>query len=64
MAKPMEWGAVLLENVVMAPTFEFEALPNVLERRGLVPVGDPYGQTQRVKRQAGAGEAFMIPASK
>ena len=33
--------SVPLEDVVLAQGFEFEALPKLLERRGLVTGGDP-----------------------
>ena len=53
MAKPMEPGsAVPLEEVVLAQAFEFEALLNVLERRGLVIRGEMLEETERLKEKA------------
>ncbi len=43
---------VSLEEVVVAQAFEFEALLNVLERRGLVPRAEVLEEIKRLRAQA------------
>jgi hypothetical protein len=53
MAKAMsEKQAVPLEEVVLAQAFEFEALLNVLERRGLVPKAEVLAEIKRLREKA------------
>ncbi len=50
MAKPMSGKqTVSLEEVVVAQAFEFEALLNVLERRGLVPRAAVLEEIKRLR---------------
>ncbi len=52
MAKPMSGKqAVLLEEVVLAQAFEFEALLNVLERRSVITRGEILEEIKRLKEQ-------------
>jgi hypothetical protein len=44
---------VPLEEVVLAQAFEFEALLNVLERRGLVPKAEVLEGIKRLRDRAG-----------
>ncbi len=53
MAKAMSGKqSVPLEEVVLAQAFEFEALLNVLERRGLVPRAEVLEEIKRLRAQA------------
>ncbi len=53
MAKAMSGKqAVPLEEVVLAQAFEFEALLNVLERRGLVPRAEVLDEIKRLRARA------------
>ena len=53
MAKAMSGRqAVPLEEVVLAQAFEFEALLNVLERRGLVPKAEILEEIKRLREKA------------
>ncbi len=53
MAKPMSGKqTVSLEEVVVAQAFEFEALLNVLERRGLVPRPEVLEEIKRLREKA------------
>ena len=53
MAKAMSGKqAVALEEVVLAQAFEFEALLNVLERRGLVPKAEVLEEIRRLREKA------------
>jgi hypothetical protein len=53
MAKAMNGNqAVPLEEVVLAQAFEFEALLNVLERRGLVPKAAVLEEIKRLREKA------------
>ncbi len=47
--------AVPLEEVVLAQAFEFEALLNVLERRGLVPRAEVLEEIKRLRDKTGKG---------
>ncbi len=50
MAKAMSGKqSVPLEEVVLAQAFEFEALLNVLERRGLVPRAEVLEEIKRLR---------------
>ncbi len=50
MAKPMSGKeAVPLEEVVLAQAFEFEALLNVLERRGLITKAAVLEEIKRLR---------------
>jgi hypothetical protein len=50
MAKSMESGsAVPLEEVVLAQAFEFEALLNVLERKGVLTQQEVLDEITRLK---------------
>ncbi len=42
---------VSLEEVVVAQAFEFEALLNVLERRGLVPKAEVLAEISRLREK-------------
>jgi len=44
--------AVPLEEVVLAQAFEFEALLNILERRGLVPKAAVLEEIKRLREKA------------
>ncbi len=44
--------SVPLEEVVLAQAFEFEALLNVLERRGLVPRAEVMEEIKRLREKA------------
>ena len=53
MAEAMDGkDAVPLEEVVLAQAFEFEALLNVLERRGLVPKTEVLEEIKRLREKA------------
>ncbi len=53
MAKPLSGKqTVSLEEVVVAQAFEFEALLNVLERRGLVPRAEVLEEIKRLRARA------------
>ncbi len=53
MATPMERGsAVPLEEVVLAQAFEFEALLNVLERRGVLRRAEVLQEIKRLWQTA------------
>ena len=53
MADAMPWGsAVPLEEVVLAQAFEFEALLNVLERRGLIRRAEVLDEIKRLRKMA------------
>jgi tellurite resistance protein len=43
------------ERVVSAEASDFEALPNVLERRGLITRGEVREEIRRLKRQTEKG---------
>jgi hypothetical protein len=54
MAKAMDRkGAMPLEEVVLAQAFEFEALLNVPERRGLVPKAEVLAEIKWLRERAG-----------
>ncbi len=56
MGKAAGWkDAVPLEEVVLAQAFEFEALLNVLERRGLVPRAEVLEEIKRLRDKTGKG---------
>ncbi len=56
MAKAMSGKqSVPLEEVVLAQAFEFEALLNVLERRGLVPRAEVLEEIKRLQDKTGKG---------
>ncbi len=51
MAEPMKpGGAVPLEDVVLAQAFEFEALLNVLERRGVIQRAEVLAEIKRLRK--------------
>jgi len=43
---------VLLEELVLAHAFEFEALLNVLERQGLITRGEALEEIRRLREKA------------
>ncbi len=47
--------AVPLEEVVLAHAFEFEALLNILERRGLVSKAEVLQEIKRLREKAPKG---------
>ncbi len=56
MAKPISGKqTVSLEEVVVAQAFEFEALLNVLDRRGLVPRAEVLEEIKRLRDKTGKG---------
>lgn len=48
----LDRGTLPLEEVVLAQAFEFEALLNVLERRGLVPKAEVLEEIRRLREKA------------
>ncbi len=53
MAEPMEpESTVPLEEVVLAQAFEFEALLNVLERRGVIQRAEVLEEIKRLRKTA------------
>jgi len=46
------YGLAILEEAVLAHLFETRALLNVLERKGLVTVGEVSAEIRRLKEQA------------
>jgi hypothetical protein len=53
MAKPMAPGSTVpLEDVVLAQPFEFEALLNVLERRGVHKPAEVLEEIKRLRKAA------------
>lgn len=45
--------AVPLKEVVLAQAFEFEALLNLQERKGLITQGEVLGESRRLREKAG-----------
>ncbi len=64
MGEPVRGKATVpLEDVVLAQTFELEALMTVLERHGLLQRAEPLEEIKRLKKKAQAPTGGRPPRS-